>query len=163
MFKRLGHEIRRGTMARWVVDLQPALMPLLQLYRDTQNSATYLQADETRIQVLKEPGKTAESEKWMWVTRGGPPGQQSVLFEYDPSRSGDVAVRLLDGFAGILQVDGYAGYGVICKENQLTRIGCWDHARRKFVEAGLAGELTTSRVRRGRVSEASWRGLILAL
>ena len=140
MFKRLGHEIRRGTMARWVVDLQPALMPLLQLYRDTQNSATYLQADETRIQVLKEPGKTAESEKWMWVTRGGPPGQQSVLFEYDPSRSGDVAVRLLDGFAGILQVDGYAGYGAICKENQLTRIGCWDHARRKFVEAGLASK-----------------------
>lgn len=88
-----------------------------------------------RIQVLKENGKTAQSYKWMWVTRGGPPGQHSVLFEYDPSRSGDVALRLLDGFSGILQADGYSGYSVVCKDNKLTRIGCWDHARRMFVEA----------------------------
>jgi transposase len=154
IFKRLGHEIRRGTMARWILDLQPALMPLLQLYRDIQNSAAYLQADETRIQVLKEPGKTAESDKWMWVIRGGPPGQHSVLFDYDPSRSGNVAVRLLDGFAGILQADGYAGYAAICKENQLTRIGCWDHARRKFVEAGLANNKKQGKGKKPLANEA---------
>lgn len=138
IFKRLGYEIRRGTMARWVIDLLPSVTPLLKLYRDTQNSAVYLQADETRIQVLNEKGKTAQSDKWMWVTRGGPPGQHSVLFEYDPSRGGSVAVRLLDDFTGILQADGYAGYGAICEKNKLTRIGCWDHARRKFVEASRA-------------------------
>ena len=138
IFKRLGYEIRRGTMARWVIDLLPGITPLLKLYRDTQNNAAYLQADETRIQVLGEKGKTAQSDKWMWVTRGGPPGQQSVLFEYDPSRSGSVAVRLLDDFKGILQADGYAGYAAICEKNKLTRIGCWDHARRKFVEASRA-------------------------
>jgi hypothetical protein len=55
----------------------------------------YLQAAESRIQVLKEDGKTAQSDKWMWVTRGGPPGQPSVLFEYDPSRAGKVPARLL--------------------------------------------------------------------
>ncbi len=46
-------------------------------------------ADETRVQVLKEPGRPATSDKFMWVTRGGPPGEQSILFEYDPSRSGN--------------------------------------------------------------------------
>ena len=36
-------------------------------------------------------------------------------------------------------------------------------ARRDFIAGYMAGEPTTSRVRRGRVSEAPWRGLILAL
>src|SRR5699024_8321190 len=88
--------------------------------------------------VLKENGKTAQSDKWMWVIRGGPPGQSSVLFAYDSSRSGDVPVRLLAGFRGILQADGYAGYAQVCRNNDITRIGCWDHARRKFVEAQKA-------------------------
>lgn len=135
IFRRLGHEIHRGTMATWVIDLQPKLLPLLARYRALQNSATYLQADETRIQVLKEKGKTAQADRWMWVTRGGPPGQHSVLFTYDPSRGGQVITDLLDGFGGILQADGYGGYAPVCEKNELTRIGCWDHARRKFVEA----------------------------
>ena len=84
--------------------------------------------------MLKEEGKIAQSDKWMWLTRGGPPGQQSVLFEYDPSRGGRVPVRLLDDFTGILQADGYSGYGAICRQNKLIRIGCWDHALRRFVE-----------------------------
>src|SRR5690606_11210279 len=99
-----------------------------------------LPAGENRIQVLKEDGKTAHSDKWMWVTRGGPPGHPSVLFDYDPSRAGSVPVRLLDDFGGVLQADGYSGYGKVCAVNGLTRIGCWDHARRKFVEASKAGQ-----------------------
>ena len=58
--------------------------------------------------------------------------------DYDASRCEDVPVRLLDGFEGVLQTDGYAGYNKVCRENAITRIGCWDHARRKFVEASKA-------------------------
>jgi transposase len=135
MFKRLGHELSRTRMAHWIIRLDEVFKPLIHLMREAQNSAAYLQADETRIQVLKEDGKAAQSDKWMWVTRGGPPGQPSVLFAYDPSRSGAVPVRLLDDFKGVLQADGYSGYAPICSANELTRIGCWDHARRKFIEA----------------------------
>ena len=135
MFKRLGHEISRTSMANWVIRLEDVFKPLINLMREVQNSSDYLQADESRIPVLKEDGKTAQSDKWMWVTRGGPPGKPSVLFEYDPSRAGKVPVRLLDDFNGILQADGYSGYGKVCRDNGITRIGCWDHARRKFVEA----------------------------
>nr|WP_321241742.1 IS66 family transposase [uncultured Tolumonas sp.] len=138
MFKRLGQEVSRTSMAHWIIRLDEVFQPLMNLLREEQNHATYLQADETRIQVLKEEGKTAQSDKWMWVTRGGPPGRPSVLFEYDPSRAGSVPVRLLDGFSGVLQADGYSGYSQVCKQSGLTRIGCWDHARRKFIEATQA-------------------------
>ena len=138
MFKRLGQEVSRTSMAHWIIRLDEVFQPLMNLLREEQNHATYLQADETRIQVLKEEGKTAQSDKWMWVTRGGPPGRSSVLFAYDPSRAGSVPVRLLEGFSGILQADGYSGYSQVCKESGLTRIGCWDHARRKFIEATRA-------------------------
>lgn len=138
MFKRLGQEVSRTSMAHWIIRLDEVFQPLMNLLREEQNHATYLQADETRIQVLKEEGKTAQSDKWMWVTRGGPPGRPSVLFAYDPSRAGSVPMRLLEGFSGILQADGYSGYSQVCKESGLTRIGCWDHARRKFIEATRA-------------------------
>ena len=90
------------------------------------------------LQVLKEDGRPATSDKWMWLIRGGPPDQPVVLFEYDASRGEEVPSRLLDGFEGVLQVDGYAGYNQVCRDNPITRIGCWDHARRKFVEASKA-------------------------
>jgi len=135
LFKRLGHPLDRSQMAHWIVRLDHVLKPLITLIRESQNGYDYLQADETRIQVLKEDGKTAQSDKWMWVTCGGPPDKPSILFEYDPSRAGRVIERLLDGFNGVLQADGYSGYGKLCTNNDLTRIGCWDHVRRKFVEA----------------------------
>jgi transposase len=140
MLKRLGHEISCTSMAHWVIRLDDVFKPLINLMREVQNSSDYLQADESRMYVLKEDGKTAQSDKWMWVTRGGPPGRPSVLFEYDPSRAGKVPVRLLDDFYGILQADGYSGYGKVCRDNDITRIGCWDHARRKFVEATKAAK-----------------------
>ena len=58
--------------------------------------------DETRQQVLKEPGKTPQSQSYLWVQRGGPPERPIVLYDYDPSRSQDVPVRLLGDYAGYL-------------------------------------------------------------
>lgn len=153
MFKRLGHELSRTNMAHWIIRLDGVFKPLIHLMREVQNNATYLQADETRIQVLKEDGKAAQSDKWMWVTRGGPPDQPSVLFAYDPSRAGRVPVRLLDEFQGILQADGYSGYAQVCAANGLTRIGCWDHARRKFIEA-VQGTKPTGQGKKAKPSKA---------
>ena len=138
ILKRYGAEFSRTTLANWMIRLAGVFDPLLQRLRDYQRQADYLQADETRLQVLKETGRVARSDKWMWLVRGGPQQQPVVLFHYDPSRGEDVPVRLLEGYHGLLQIDGYAGYGKVCRENKLTRIGCWDHARRKFVEADKA-------------------------
>lgn len=66
MFKRLGHDLSRTSMAHWIIRLNDVFKPLMTLIRETQNGSDYLQADETRIQVLKEDGKKAQSDKWMW-------------------------------------------------------------------------------------------------
>ena len=136
--KRSGGHITRTTMAHWILRLEAVFKPLMNLLREHQLSSDYLQMDETRIQVLKETGKPATSDKWMWLIRGGPPAQPVVLFEYAASRGEDVPARLLEGFAGVLQADGYSAYNAVCRDNKITRIGCWDPARRKFVEASKA-------------------------
>jgi len=135
---RYGGSVTRTTLANWLIRLSEQLMPLVNLIREHQWEGNLIQADETRIQVLKEPGYSASSDKWMWLTRGGPPGQPSVLFDYNPSRSGEVPLGLLEGFEGYLQTDGYAGYNAVVKKQNLIHIGCWDHARRKFDEAEKA-------------------------
>jgi transposase len=104
--------------------------------KPSMGSKALIMADETRIQVLKEPGLAPTGDKFMWVTLGGKPEQQSVLFDYDPSRARQVPLRLLQGFThGYLQTDGYAGSHEVCRKNHLIQLGCMDHARRKFIEA----------------------------
>lgn len=139
IIKRYGGDISRTTLANYVIALSKQIQPLINLLRETQHAGSLIMADETRIQVLKEPGLAPTGDKIMWVTLGGKPDQQSVLFDYDPSRGRQVPVRLLDGFKdGYLQTDGYAGYNEVCRQNNLTSVGCMDHARRNFIEAKKA-------------------------
>ncbi len=96
----------------------------------------YIQCDETRLQVLNEPGMSPTGDKWIWVLRGGPPGKTVMLFNYDKSRGGKVAERLLENFTGrYVQTDGYSGYDKPCAAKKLVHLGCMDHGRRKVVEA----------------------------
>jgi transposase len=111
------------------------IQPLINLLRDRLLAYDILHMDETTVQVLKEPGKTAQSKSYLWVQRGGPPDQPIILYDYDPSRSQSVPMRLLDGFTGYLHTDGYAGYNAAVVANGLTHVGCMAHARRKFSEA----------------------------
>lgn len=138
MLRRYGGELSRATLANYVMKSAQLFQPLVNLLREHQNSGDIVAMDETRIQVLKEPGKSATSDKYMWVSLGGSPTQQSVLFHYDPSRSGDVPVDLHEHFDGYLQTDGYAGYNPACEKYGLTHVGCMDHARRMFVDAQKA-------------------------
>lgn len=152
MMERYGGGVTRTTMANWLIRLTRELRPLIHLMREHQNGSNYLQMDETRVQVLKEPGYSVTSDKWMWVVRGGPPGSPCIIFTYDPSRSQEVPLRLLEGFRGYLQADGYAGYGAVCRANGLVHLGCMDHARRKFREAKKAQPKESKT--QGRVSKA---------
>ena len=135
ILKRYGGDITRTAMANWVIRLSEQLQPLVNLAREYQLSYDYLQMDETRVQVLKEAGKTPQSDKWMWVSKGGPPDKPIVLFDYDPSRGAAVPARLLDGFDGYLQCDGLASYDKVWHNQGLKQLGCFDHARRKFNDA----------------------------
>lgn len=136
ILKRYGGQITRTTMANWLIRLSLQLQPVVNLLEEAMLSGHYMQGDETRMQVLKEPGTKATSTKYMWVMRGGPPDRPVVMFNYDKSRGKAVAKRLLDGFEGeYFQSDGYAGYDEVCKIKGICHLGCWDHARRKFTES----------------------------
>ncbi|MBO9484791.1 IS66 family transposase, partial [Salinisphaera sp. G21_0] len=132
---RYGGSITRTTMANWLIRLSLQLQPLINLMADHQRAGHIMNADETRIQVLKESSKSLHSDKYMWVTLGGPPGQPAVLFHYDPSRGKEVPLRLFEAFSGYLQTDGYASYSAVCKQEGITQVGCFDHVRRKFTDA----------------------------
>ncbi|MDH3993566.1 MAG: IS66 family transposase [Gammaproteobacteria bacterium] len=142
ILKRYGGEVSRTTLANWMIRLSVQLQPLINLMRDEQLNGYLIQADETRIQVLKEPGLKPTSNKYMWVTVGGPPGKPSVLFAYHPSRSKAVPLELFAGYRGYLQADGYASYNAACEAQGITQLGCMDHARRYFKDAQKAQPVT---------------------
>ena len=127
--------VPRQTLARWVIGASGALQPLHNLMRDALFDAPFIHMDETVVQVLKEKGKSPTSQSYMWVQTGGPPGKPVVIYDYDPSRSGEVPVRLLLGYQGYLMTDGYEAYNKIAKTEGIEHLVCWAHVRRKFVDA----------------------------
>jgi transposase len=138
MLQRAGIELGRNTLASWVIKSGELIQPLINLLEDKLLAYPVMHCDETSVQVLKEPGKEATSKSYMWVRVGGPPTQPIRLFHYADNRGGDVARQLLNGYQGYVQTDDYAGYNGACSENGITQLGCWAHARRKFVEAQKA-------------------------
>lgn len=71
----------------------------------------------------------------MRVQTGGPPDKPVILFDYSTSRAQEVPTRLLEGYRGYVMTDDYAGYNALGAQAGVERLGCWAHARRKFVEA----------------------------
>ena len=132
---RSGFDISRATMAAWMIRLGQLIVPLMNLMDEIQCGYDVLQMDETTVQVLKEDGRAAQSKSRMWVRRGGPPDKPIVLFNYETTRSGAVAWRLLEDFRGYLQSDGYSGYIAVGLRDGMVHIACLAHARRKFDEA----------------------------
>ncbi len=135
MLERIGVDLSRATLASWMVRAGELVQPLVNLMRDELLDSGFVQCDESRFQVLKEPGKTAESLSYIWVQRAVVQDHPLVLYEYDPSRSAEVSKRLFEGYAGLLQTDGYGGYDALGREPGVVHLGCWAHARRKFTDA----------------------------
>jgi hypothetical protein len=128
------------------------VQPLVNLLREDLLASGFVQCDETRYQVLKEPGKPATSQSYVWVQLA--PEAGVVLYDYDASRSAEVPKQLLAGFQGFLQTDGYGGYGAIGREPGITHVGCWAHARRRFDEALKAQKSSTKKKRSVKESKA---------
>ena len=137
MFKQHGIELSRKTMADWIIRCAELFKPLYDQLHQHILKQPVIAADETTLKVV-------ESEKvnsYMWLYASGadtPIGNISgteipniVLYDYHNSRAGQCAVDFLKGYSGYLQVDGYQGY----EQTQAILIGCWAHARRKFMEA----------------------------
>ena len=135
ILERIGIDVSRATLASWMVKLGELVQPLVNLMREELLASGFVQCDESRYQVLKEPGRPAQSGSYIWVQRAVVEDSPLLLYEYDRSRSAEVPKRLFEGYAGVLQTDGYEGYGAIGREPGVVHVGCWAHARRKFTDA----------------------------
>ena len=135
-FARIGVELSRRTMADWMIAASEACAQLMKLLEAKVRSGPLLQLDETRLQVLGEPGRANTALSYMWVARGGPPEAPVILYHYAPSRGTEVAVQMLGDYEGYVQTDGYAVYDRACDgAKNLVHVGCFAHARRMFHDA----------------------------
>ena len=132
MWKRMGVELKRGTMANWVIQVADLyLRSFWKRIRSELLTQSTIHADETVMQVLK--GKQASLESRMWVYSSAKRADiQLRCFEYQESRSGKWAKTFLEGFKGVLITDGYSGYN---KDQEAEHAGCWAH----MLEAMLEG------------------------
>jgi len=131
-----GVKICRATLANWIIYIALTwLAPLWEQMKTQLLTAEVILADETVVQVLKEPGKTPQSESRMWVyCTGSGCGPPIILFEYQPTRAGEHPKKFLEGTKPgfFLHTDGYAGYNSV---KDAVHCGCWAHLRRKFNDA----------------------------
>ena len=152
MFKQYGIELSRKTMADWMIKSSELLTPIYQRLQTIQLQQTVINADETPLKVIQED----KNRCYMWVyctgsesppdknvTKDPPPN--IVLYDYQNSRAGRCARDYLAGYQGYLQVDGYAGY----EQTGATLVGCFAHARRKFIEVQRAQV-------KGKTGKADW-------
>ena len=139
-FLRLRLELSRATMCNWAVKVALRCEPLLELMLEQMRAGPVIQIDETSFLVMNEEGRSNKTKSQMWVMRGGDPDHPMVLYHYDPSRSGDVAARLLKDYAGYVQSDGFSGYSFLDKELCPAKpVACMAHIRRKFMDVVKAG------------------------
>ena len=136
-FSRLGVEISRTSMCSWAMQAAAACRPLLNLLQDTVLDSSYINIDETTVQVLQEPGRDPTQKSYMWLFRRGDPAQPVLLYQYHPTRSGDVVREFLGDFQGAVQTDGYSGYDFLDGRAGVLHIGCWAHARRNEKSAKM--------------------------
>jgi len=129
--REAGIEIGRATLDGWVMRVGELLQPVVEAMRQDLLSASYLQADETTVPVQMHDNRGADHQAYLW--QYGKPGGETV-FDFQLGRGREGPIKFLGQWEGILQTDGYQGYDGVGGP-RLVHVGCWTHARRKFVDA----------------------------
>ena len=124
-WKRMGVKISRQNMANWIILSSSRWLSLIyERMHEHLLKRDIIQADETKLQVLNEPGRPAESTSYMWLYRTGREGPHIILYNYQETRARRHPVKFLEGFKGYLNSDGYSGYNSM---PGVINIGCWSH------------------------------------
>jgi transposase len=129
--REAGVEISRATLDGWVMRVGELLQPAVAVMHQDLLGASYLQADETTVPVQMHDNRGADHQAYLW--QYGKPGGETV-FEFQLGRGRESPKKFLGEWEGILQTDGYQAYDNI-GGRQMVHVGCWAHARRKFVDA----------------------------
>lgn len=143
IFARQGIDLDRSTLADWVGRAAWHLRPVHERLLAHLRASTKIFADETPAPVL-DPGRgrTKTGQLWTYARDDRPWGggdPPAVAYVYAPDRKAERPKAHLDGFHGVLQVDGYAGYRALAAKNDVQLAFCWAHVRRRFYELAVAG------------------------
>ena len=143
---QIGVHIPRATLSGFAMRAGNVCKPLYDLLKKHIRSGSLINADETTVQVLKEPDRKPQDKSYMCVYLGGPVGKKAVVFTYTTSRASKVHKEFLADFKGKLQTDDLGVYHTAVRElngerqkdrarppgDLITHLLCWSHARRKF-------------------------------
>jgi transposase len=140
-FERLGLDISRSVLSNWMIKGSELLALIYVAAHHALIDQEILFVDETTLQVLREPGRSAETKSYMWLYRTGRDGPPIILYEYQETRAGEHPKKFLSGFKGYVHCDGYSGYNsLVVPKNvdgppDIKLCGCWAHLRRKANDA----------------------------
>jgi transposase len=129
--REAGVEIGRATLDGWVMRVGELLIPMVEVMRRELLGGSYIQADETPVDVQLHDGRGQNHQAYLW--QYGQPGG-GVVFEFCLGRGREGPKEFLGQFEGILQTDGYVAYEKVGGP-KLVHAGCWAHSRRKFLDA----------------------------
>jgi transposase len=138
-----GIDISRATMCGWVMTVGEMLTPVVGAMRRELLAGSYIQADETTVdvQMHDRSGKNHQAYLWQYSTPGG-----MTIFDFRMGRGREGPARFLDQFEGILQTDGYSAYDRGVGGSKIVHAACWSHARRYFVDAIKLNQLDAASV-----------------
>lgn len=132
-FKYLGLKISRQNMANWVMAVHERWLCLIHTrMKEKLLSGNLIHCDETPVQVLKEPNRKAKQKSYMWLFCSPASEVPNYIFEYHPTRKGEVVRSFFEGWSGTITSDGYDPYFKLGPDIQNT--ACLVHVRRKFAE-----------------------------
>jgi transposase len=136
-------DISRATMCGWVMTVGEMLTPVVGAMRRQLLAGSYIQADETTVdvQMHDRSGKNHQAYLWQYSTPGG-----MTIFDFRMGRGREGPARFLDQFEGILQTDGYSAYDRGVGGSKIVHAACWSHARRYFVDAIKLNQLDAASV-----------------
>jgi transposase len=134
IFQRQGFEISRATQSVWCGDVADLVDPLYRLMVERVRASHVVATDDTIMPMLAR-GKTANARMWVYV--GDQSGPYNI-FDFTLNRGRDGPKYFLKDYRQVLLADAYGGYNGVVVGNEITRAGCWAHARRKIVDAEKA-------------------------
>lgn len=140
--ERYGIECNRQKMARWMIKLMEPLRPIFNLMKDEAIAYDVSSCDATTLQVLREPGRAAETKSYVYCMRGGAPGKEVVLYAYNHKLHKVFVQEWYAGYQGYLHVDGDNFFELVGSLPGVALVNCNSHARRKFepIAKGTKGQ-----------------------
>ena len=142
IWRELDIDLSRSSMCRWMIQMGEAVEPIVEDIMAQMKALPYIQADETTVTILKDKTKSKGSHKgYMWLYNNN----AGCVYRYG-SRAGQNVKEQLEDYQGYVQSDAYAGYNILfTPDSNRISVGCWAHARRKFMDVIKALDKDASR------------------